>query len=146
MMRLPPRSTLHHTLFPYTTLFRSPPLRGEPVPFPQSLPAPTREPMAIDPAEDPILRLAESSIAPDFFRSAIADAVRRNPDLDSAYAQRAQARAARAEARWGQLPVADISITNFQTLSRAFSHDRSEEHTSELQSLMRHSYAVLWLK
>src|SRR3546814_20596940 len=79
--------------------------------------------MAIDPAEDPILRLAESSIAPDFFRSAIADAVRRNPDLDSAYAQRAQARAARAEARWGQLPVADISITNFQTLSRAFSND-----------------------
>ncbi|HVJ00186.1 MAG TPA: TolC family protein [Sphingomonas sp.] len=79
--------------------------------------------MAIDPAEDPILRLAQSSIAPDAFRVAIAGAVARNPDLSSALAQRDQARAARAEARWGALPVADISITNFQTLSRAFSND-----------------------
>src|SRR3546814_15313153 len=68
-----------------------PPLRGEQVPFPQALPAPTREPMANDPAEDPILRAAESWTAPDFFRAAIADAVRRNPGLDSPYAQRAQA-------------------------------------------------------
>lgn len=90
---------------------------------PQSLPEPTAEPMAIDPAEDPILRLAASSVAPDFFRAAIADAVRRNPDLDAALAQQDQARAARAEARWGQLPVLDVSITNFQTLSRAFSND-----------------------
>src|SRR3546814_6316231 len=36
----------------------------------------------------------------------------------------------------------------FQTLSRRpfFSHRRSEEHTSELQSLMRISYAVFCLK
>jgi len=98
------------------------PIRGDVV-VPQALPEPTAEPMEIDPAEDPILRLARSSVAPDFFRSAITDAVRRNPDLDAALAQRGEARAARAEARAGQYPVADISITNFQTLSRAFSND-----------------------
>src|SRR3546814_2670508 len=33
-----------------------------------------------------------------------------------------------------------------EALHRAFETFRSEEHTSELQSLMRHSYAVLCLK
>src|SRR3546814_9047183 len=32
------------------------------------------------------------------------------------------------------------------TLSRSYVHRRSEEHTSELQSLMRNSYAVFCLK
>src|SRR3546814_2319987 len=33
-----------------------------------------------------------------------------------------------------------------QRLARPFAGQRSEEHTSELQSLMRISYAVFWLK
>src|SRR3546814_9595910 len=33
-----------------------------------------------------------------------------------------------------------------QALIQAFTHERSEEHTSELQSLMRISYAVFCLK
>src|SRR3546814_1331238 len=33
-----------------------------------------------------------------------------------------------------------------QTIGRTESHGRSEEHTSELQSLMRNSYAVFCLK
>src|SRR3546814_5941238 len=40
-------------------------------------------------------------------------------------------------ADYGQLP--DLNGVNF-------AHDRSEEHTSELQSLMRISYAVFCLK
>src|SRR3546814_15379626 len=65
MIRRPPRSTRTDTLFPYTTLFRSPPIRVAPI--------------------------------------------RRSPDIPS------------------HPPV------------------RSEEHTSELQSLMRISYAVFCL-
>src|SRR3546814_4969275 len=80
MIRRPPRSTRTDTLFPYTTLFRSP---------------------ATEPAE-PASR--EESHAP--FRSAS----RRDPD------------------------------------HRAWLSSRSEEHTSELQSLMRTSYAVFCLK
>ncbi|MCM8732016.1 TolC family protein [Hephaestia sp. GCM10023244] len=119
-----------------------------PIPFPQALPAPTQQPMAIDPDEDPILRLAQSSVAPDFFRAAIADAVRRNPELDSALAQRYQARAARAEASWNRFPVADLALTNFQTLSRDFSNDpgnvieRSRpDHRTDLQLNVQQS---LW--
>src|SRR3546814_4354667 len=79
MIRRPPRSTRTDTLFPYTTLFRSP-VRGRR-------------------RQDARHRLADRQS-------------RRYPGL------RHQSRAA----------------------------DRSEEHTSELQSLMRISYAVFCLK
>src|SRR3546814_1097119 len=79
MIRRPPRSTRTDTLFPYTTLFRSPPFRGS----------------AADGRGD--------------------RRTRRNPFGPE-------------RSSW----------------SRAES--RSEEHTSELQSLMRISYAVFCLK
>src|SRR3546814_4293755 len=81
MIRRPPRSTRTDTLFPYTTLFRSPSCRSR----------------------------ATTAARP------------------------------RHEARSASAP----------RLARAFSSDarhRSEEHTSELQSLMRISYAVFCLK
>src|SRR3546814_10084516 len=74
MIRRPPRSTRTDTLFPYTTLFRSPMFR--------------------------LRRAALSRFS-------------------------AQAR---------------------ETIDAFFRHGRSEEHTSELQSLMRISYAVFCLK
>src|SRR3546814_5327866 len=77
MIRRPPRSTLTDTLFPYTTLFRSP----------------------ID---------AKVSL----------DAAGETIEL----------------------------AMNFRTLALENSSPRSEEHTSELQSLMRSSYAVFCLK
>src|SRR3546814_6618486 len=81
MIRRPPRSTRTDTLFPYTTLFRSPPRRTRPpVPPRAHTPWPRRQP------------------------------------------RRLHAIAAHG-------PI-----------------DRSEEHTSELQSLMRISYAVFCLK
>src|SRR3546814_9065470 len=82
MIRRPPRSTLTDTLFPYTTLFLSPP------------------------------------------RAAGGDAHDRPEDRGD----RAQSHRDRSQARAG---------------GRA---RRSEEHTSELQSLMRISYAVFCLK
>src|SRR3546814_4498858 len=88
MIRRPPRSTRTDTLFPYTTLFRSP------------------------------------------------GADRRRPDPWRAVGRlQLQGRAGRREGLAGQArqPV--------QPADR-----RSEEHTSELQSLMRISYAVFCLK
>src|SRR3546814_4364716 len=94
MIRRPPRSTRTYTLFPYTTLFRSP----GPVELAAALPAdhgrdlPGQQPHAGD--------------------------------------------GGRAHA----LPAAPAQA---QGAARAV---RSEEHTSELQSLMRISYAVFCLK
>src|SRR3546814_3871911 len=83
MIRRPPRSTRTDTLFPYTTLFRSPPYRCS------SICQAARRPSA----------------SPPFGRPGLADG--------------RQAKVSKC---------------------------RSEEHTSELQSLMRISYAVFCLK
>src|SRR3546814_6928286 len=94
MIRLPPRSTLTDTLFPYTTLFRSV--------FP-------RFPASFVAHGQPLLRPRESA------------------QLDY---------------------EGEIAIVIGQG-GRRIPEDRderSEEHTSELQSLMRISYAVFCLK
>src|SRR3546814_8597780 len=44
------------------------------------------------------------------------------------------------------LPGDDIVQTNAGLVEKNYNDARSEEHTSELQSLMRHSYAVFRLK
>src|SRR3546814_9479443 len=44
------------------------------------------------------------------------------------------------------MPALDSQIAELTKLRPAASHDRSEEHTSELQSLMRISYAAFCLK
>src|SRR3546814_17613302 len=89
MIRRPPRSTRTDTLFPYTTLFRSPPSGDRS--FPGNRPA------------------------------------SRRPGLP--------------HRRLGPAPHGDRS--RLQVVER---QARSEEHTSELQSLMRISYAVFCLK
>src|SRR3546814_10417896 len=45
----------------------------------------------------------------------------------------------------GDLPF-EVTRTSLFLVSRVPARARSEEHTSELQSLMRHSYAVLCVK
>src|SRR3546814_1350468 len=110
MIRRPPRSTRTDTLFPYTTLFRSPTL------------ALTRT----------LLAPAPTTAAPDYWRI--------NPEVSG-----------------GGLffDLAPHQLDIFYWLfgrprqTRGFSmnqKNRSEEHTSELQSLMRISYAVFCLK
>src|SRR3546814_1620877 len=99
MIRQPPRSTRTDTLFPYTTLFRSP-----------------LEPMGAGRHDDGV-RLGFAQLRPvenlaQFVAGEIAEIVER---LDALLAER-----------------------NHES--------RSEEHTSELQSLMRISYAVFCLK
>src|SRR3546814_8592496 len=95
MIRRPPRSTRTDTLFPYTTLFRSPgggPYRGA---------------------------------APDARPHRRGTAVRQPAESDRRAGRRERRGVDRIEER---------------------ACDRSEEHTSELQSLMRISYAVFCLK
>src|SRR3546814_8160078 len=98
MIRRPPRSTRTDTLFPYTTLFRSPR---------------QREPRAAHAAE------------------------RHHRFLRADARQRPRARRQPAPPR---LP------RGHPLLGPAPAEPRSEEHTSELQSLMRISYAVFCLK
>src|SRR3546814_1338184 len=122
MIRRPPRSTRIYTLFPYTTLFRSGEKPDKQVWFDAPLKA----------------RLADGSLT----RARLSDMVRRilrsmkaNGLVDAAPApavdMAAHARIARQIAEQGIVLL---------------KNDRSEEHTSELQSLMRNSYAVFCLK
>src|SRR3546814_10337786 len=120
MIRRPPRSTRTDTLFPYTTLFRS-------------LRAFLRQ------------RLGEAVNAG--FGSGVIHlailprlAVDR-PDIDdpapAAFAHAGKHRLRHVKA------AAEIDVDDFLPhLVGHLQHDRSEEHTSELQSLMRTSYAV----
>src|SRR3546814_3463814 len=101
MIRRPPRSTRTDTLFPYTTLFRSPP--APPV-------APPIPPL-------PFLTLSKEEFA--------------------------AADIAKLPSHRGEQTGGDISGDTGKNSGSAY---RSEEHTSELQSLMRISYAVFCLK
>src|SRR3546814_6551424 len=103
MIRRPPRSTRTDTLFPYTTLFRSP----------------RRNEHAIG------RRQAAQGSAPRAVRAA-------QPDPD--------------DHRLRDRHRPDLSRINGQARRDRGSGTRSEEHTSELQSLMRISYAVFCLK
>src|SRR3546814_7378335 len=94
MIRRPPRSTRTDTLFPYTTLFRSPVVRADRHPVPDG-----------------------------GRRGTVVQAAQAGPD-----------RRGLLRRRW---------LVQDRLLRRA---QRSEEHTSELQSLMRISYAVFCLK
>src|SRR3546814_8088951 len=115
MIRRPPRSTRTDTLFPYTTLFRSPPPLG----------AQAGTELAGGGDLGPLTRgckrpltwccSSKSSCDP-------AEEVAERRGFYSCYYRRWH-----TGRRWGR-------------------YSRSEEHTSELQSLMRISYAVFCLK
>src|SRR3546814_3785891 len=129
MIRRPPRSTRTYTLFPYTTLFRSNgDCRGSgrmEKETPHSLGS------TADAAE--IARFA--AIAEEWW----------NPD--GKFAPLHKLNPARLEfirdhvaAHFGRDPHGDRPFAGLTVA------DRSDEHTSELQSLMRLSYAVFCLK
>lgn len=90
---------------------------------PGGLPAPTDDPLKIDLTTDPVLRLGRDATPAESFRTAIGSAVRHNPALEESIAQRDEAEAVRYEARARQYPTADLSLTGYKTLSRAFSND-----------------------
>src|SRR3546814_4602456 len=141
MVRSPPRSTLTDTLFPYTTLFRS------------------RQEVLADALDHPAGGLLAQRALVDVFGQDRADRVGEDHFhvrgvLREAPRQPAhRARAAAAEhhrvdaAHVGHLPQdfrAGAEFVRGRVVGVA--ELRSEEHTSELQSLMRISYAVFCLK
>src|SRR3546814_2873230 len=102
MIRRPPRSTRTDTLFPYTTLFRSPPqdVRGE-----------HKSPKDALSAKKALAKKTKKELP--------------FPGIEPGLSR----------------PQREVLTNILERLSR-----RSEEHTSELQSLMRISYAVFCLK
>src|SRR3546814_3146136 len=118
MIRRPPRSTRTDTLFPYTTLFRSP------TPDCRTAIVPAQSGCASAPA----------AALPAGFAGLRFDRFRSRPRKNSA-------------PRLLQSAVMPLSVVaTAASKAPASSSGRSEEHTSELQSLMRISYAVFCLK
>src|SRR3546814_2445558 len=118
MIRRPPRSTRTDTLFPYTTLFRSE-------------------------AEVEYQDKQSSAVDVKFAAADVADLAKRFGVADASGA---------AFVIWTTTPwtlPANQAVAANAELDYAlvdFARARSEEHTSELQSLMRISYAVFCLK
>src|SRR3546814_8742336 len=130
MIRLPPRSTRTDTLFPYTTLFRSHGAR----------------PRSTGTTALLLSRIAHHSCR-QLGRSS-PGAILRAPfrarrvcqhDHPSRHVRRLSCRADRSA-------CAGLWRESGSGQERATNALRSEEHTSELQSLMRTSYAVFCLK
>src|SRR3546814_3624256 len=111
MVRRPPRSTRTDTLFPYTTLFRSPPA--------EEVGRRSRIAAAVTPSQAP---------KPQIFEAPMVN---------------------RTIALWLAVGWAGFAILPWYGIEYGFWNFewlfRSEEHTSELQSLMRISYAVFCL-
>src|SRR3546814_1415479 len=141
MIRRPPRSTRTDTLFPYTTLFRS-----------AALPVST----AADP--DSFLVTLDRSIAPATYPALAARTCGARPYCK--FMAWTDASATPAKLPLSQQQVAMMSFSYLRDtangydkalwncgefdrpqLNQCMKLQRSEEHTSELQSLMRTSYA-----
>src|SRR3546814_8266800 len=123
MIRRPPRPTRTETLFPYTTLFRSTRDAGI-----VTLVTRAREPF-----------FSGGDLAPGTHVNAVGAILRGFAEFHQDVFDRAR------------LVVVD-NVANVRSISAEFidryengAGDRSEEHTSEIQSLMRISYAVFCL-
>src|SRR3546814_8318906 len=137
MIRRPPRSTRTHTRFPFTTLFRSrieakiEYWRMERFALPQAM-------------------LGDRAIRSEI-RQLLGDAEETQKALWQACRRFARDLMSRGEREPDAKDVGKFveqmpSIASYWSRMEAAFHDRSEEHTSELQSLMRISYAVFCLK
>src|SRR3546814_3922634 len=123
MIPPPPRSTRTDTLFPYTTLFRSPQIANQ---------------VGDQIAEQHARRVPECQQGEQHvvLQQLFADLLVERP---AALAEFLEAHLAVEEALGLYVMTADAELEGER-------QDRSEEHTSELQSLMRISYAVFCLK
>src|SRR3546814_33243 len=163
MIRRPPRSTRTDTLFPYTTLFRSPADKPR-IRRPAARRKPRFDPgFGLDRLGDfraEAVRWRKKRFAGDLRlqHRPGGDGRRRRPDPFDQSRACVKIVEADVEAR-ARLPrndvggrIADRKIGHFQVgwgkpVATLVQHPRrSEEHTSELQSLMRISYAVFCLK
>jgi adhesin transport system outer membrane protein len=108
-----------------------------------TLPAPTSDPLTIDPANDPILQLARGQASEEEFRSVIGAAVRHHPATQENEALGAEARAVYAEAEERRLPSIDLNVSSYRVIARDFSNDpnniversRPEQRTDALLNI-----------
>src|SRR3546814_4193393 len=130
MIRRPPRSTRTDTLFPYTTLFRSDPIASiaESVGFASRSHFSSRFRERY--GEDPTAYRKRMTSGPTAEPFASVTSIR----------AKAEESPFQVDANNGSAPEAS------EGPSRKNARSGSEEHTSELQSLMRNSYAVFCLK
>jgi outer membrane protein TolC len=87
------------------------------------LPSPSGDPLRIDRARDPVLRLGRESTPPAEFMTLVEAAVERNPVVDEAQASIAEAEAAEDEARTGLYPTAEIALNSQRSIARNFEAD-----------------------
>src|SRR3546814_6459094 len=127
MIRRPPRSTRTDTLFPYTTLFRSVEREHETSGFVRRL--------LVQPALDDHVERGEAE----------AGHRAQHPPENGVEEQRVHQHHAGGDGDQGG-EGADVAGTADEARPEEAAAGRSEEHTSELQSLMRISYAVFCLK
>src|SRR3546814_3206813 len=121
MIRRPPRSTRTATLFPYTTLFRS---RSVARPWQDNVVAPLRAARRW---------LKQQTAVPE--------------TLGEAFREEVKALGLQAEMLEQLMLYQELEIAAGEGRPEDVAANlRSEEHTSELQSLMRISYAVFCLK
>src|SRR3546814_4671609 len=116
MIRRPTRSTRTDTLFPYTTLFRS-------------------DLVTIFP--EVVSQIVAFSLRPDESKPGGIDVRREEGSFLDTVA---------AALKLPALRVVETGGNSFAAEREQWDDGRSEEHTSELQSLMRISYAVFCLK
>src|SRR3546814_5000441 len=138
MRRRPPRSTRTDTLFSYTTLFRSPPFQiAEALDQPRKHQPPRA---SVDGGGDfgRVAKIVESD----------ADRLVQIEAADRRHARQQQPARAKPPDEGVRQRAAGAVVGQQHQLPRQHHRiiPRSEEHTSELQSLMRISYAVLCLK
>ncbi len=105
----------------------SPLVREAPI---EQLPDRSADPLAINPADDPILRLSRESVATAEFLRLVQQAVDRNPRVDEAQAGIAEAEAAEDEARSGLYPSIDTTLNSQRSILRNF-EDRGIDNIVE---------------
>jgi outer membrane protein, adhesin transport system len=111
------------TVAPVPPLRDAPAFAPAPAPATQELPTASGRPMDIDFDADPVLRLRHAQASFEPFRAAIAHAVENHPGTLEAAAGEDEALGALEEARAGELPTIDLSVTSYRVLSRDFSDD-----------------------
>src|SRR3546814_9975631 len=166
MRRRPPRSTRTYTLFPYTTLFRSSKCIQEGIigPVPLGVTAMRKSILAGLMAATAIAPLSPALAQVQFAQR---DHDRRGNNHADRQQSRGENRAERQERRVERSQTRpnvrsesrnarsverqdnrgpERNWRDSRQVNRQAQRNRSEEHTTELQSLMRNSYAVFCLK
>lgn len=87
------------------------------------LPLHSGDPMAIRPADDPLLRLAAATAPDELFRRIVAETIARAPASAEAEANRDEAEAGLDEARAGRRPTVDLTISSYRVISRNFGNN-----------------------